>query len=166
MRAFFICLSYGLRVCRERKCETIMVCIHLPLKRIPILIHYATRMPSSKPFFSNIGQVIPANSGNLIRYKVDTKFLVKLYPFPSRAVLYTEGSLEMSSLFSASDTLIITLPETLSTWPWKRCINPHYEHCKMESSRWLESLHAFSPQEQKKFNKCDFSMPLFLLITE
>ena len=67
---------------------------------------------------------------------------------------------------STSDTLIIALPETLLSWPWKRYINPHYESCKVESSKWFESLNAFSPDKQREFGKYNLGMPSSLLTTE
>jgi hypothetical protein len=50
------------------------------------------------------------------------------------------------------------LPNTLRNWPWKRIISPHYRAAQVESVAWLESFRPFSPEDQVKFNKCDFSL--------
>ncbi|EIM79126.1 terpenoid synthase [Stereum hirsutum FP-91666 SS1] len=67
-----------------------------------------------------------------------------------------------------------TIPDTLANWPWKRKINQHYEEVKMESASWARSFHAFSPQAQDAFDRCDFKrlrtgcdlMNLFFVIDE
>nr|BDI63096.1 sesquiterpene synthase [Collybia nuda] len=53
---------------------------------------------------------------------------------------------------------VIVLPDTLRNWPWPRSINPFYEVCKAESSKWCEGFRAFSPSAQRAFNKCDFNL--------
>lgn len=53
---------------------------------------------------------------------------------------------------------ILTIPNTLRNWPWPRHCNPHYAECKIESAKWCEEFHAFSPKAQKAFNLCDFNL--------
>ncbi|KAG6359029.1 hypothetical protein INS49_012549 [Diaporthe citri] len=53
---------------------------------------------------------------------------------------------------------VLRIPDTLASWPWPRAINPHYEDCKRESSAWAKGFHAFGPNAQTAFNKCDFSL--------
>ncbi|KAF8176079.1 terpenoid synthase [Pholiota molesta] len=50
------------------------------------------------------------------------------------------------------------LPDTLRNWPYERIISPYYRAAQAESVEWLESFHPFTPQAQKAFNKCDFSL--------
>ncbi|KAJ3967193.1 terpenoid synthase [Lentinula raphanica] len=50
------------------------------------------------------------------------------------------------------------LPDTLHSWPWQRKLNPNYKKVKAESSAWIESFHAFTPQAQDAFNRCEFSL--------
>ncbi|KAM6508217.1 Delta(6)-protoilludene synthase [Fusarium falciforme] len=54
--------------------------------------------------------------------------------------------------------LVIRISDLLRHWPWPRAISPHYEECKHESDAWFGSFHAFSPEAQVAFNKCNFSL--------
>ncbi|KAJ7454224.1 terpenoid synthase [Mycena latifolia] len=53
---------------------------------------------------------------------------------------------------------VLTIPDTLRSWPWPRSINPYYEECKIESSEWCEGFKAFDAKAQKAFNLCDFNL--------
>jgi hypothetical protein len=64
----------------------------------------------------------------------------------------------LASMSTAIDQFI--LPDTLRQWPWPRQLNPAYLACKKETTSWTESLQILSPEKQRKFNRCDFSMTL------
>ncbi|KAL0065794.1 hypothetical protein AAF712_007282, partial [Marasmius tenuissimus] len=51
-----------------------------------------------------------------------------------------------------------SIPLTLQRWPWPRQLNPFYQICKKESTVWIRSFKAFSPESQKAFERCDFSL--------
>ena len=48
------------------------------------------------------------------------------------------------------------IPNTMSSWPWQRVINPHYEEANSESTAWLKSLKPFNEKSQIAFDKCAF----------
>ncbi|KAJ7104964.1 terpenoid synthase [Mycena epipterygia] len=52
----------------------------------------------------------------------------------------------------------ITLPDTLSSWPWPRQVNPHHEEVSRESAQWVQSFGLFSPKAQAAFNRCNFGL--------
>ncbi|KAJ7204178.1 isoprenoid synthase domain-containing protein [Mycena pura] len=52
----------------------------------------------------------------------------------------------------------ITLPDTLSSWPWPRQVNPHYEEISFESAQWVKSFGLFSPNAQVAFDRCNFGL--------
>ena len=45
------------------------------------------------------------------------------------------------------------LPDTFSTWPWPRRVNPHAEEVIAKSADWLRTFHAFGPESQRIFDK-------------
>ncbi|KAF5384031.1 hypothetical protein D9757_006948 [Collybiopsis confluens] len=53
---------------------------------------------------------------------------------------------------------VFRLPDTLSTWPWIRKLNPNYDRVKDQSKEWLESFRAFPATAQNAFNRCDFNL--------
>ncbi|KAL5513793.1 hypothetical protein ACEPAH_4194 [Sanghuangporus vaninii] len=55
-------------------------------------------------------------------------------------------------------TKLLHLPDTLTSWPWPRTINPHYEAVKAESDAWFRSFKAFSAKSQYAFDKCNFAL--------
>ncbi|KAG6828506.1 hypothetical protein H0H87_001762 [Tephrocybe sp. NHM501043] len=57
-------------------------------------------------------------------------------------------------MLSPTTRNILTLPYTLTNWPWKRAINPLYEEVKKESSAWVKSLKV-SSHTQKAIDVCD-----------
>ncbi|KAJ6537518.1 terpenoid synthase [Mycena vulgaris] len=52
----------------------------------------------------------------------------------------------------------ITLPYTLSSWPWPRQVNPHHEEVARESAEWVQSFGIFSSKAQAAFNRCNFGL--------
>ena len=50
------------------------------------------------------------------------------------------------------------IPQTMTNWPWKRAINPHYEEMKEETNTWLRTFKPFNEKSQIAFDKCDFGM--------
>ncbi|KAG6899722.1 hypothetical protein C0993_007529 [Termitomyces sp. T159_Od127] len=52
----------------------------------------------------------------------------------------------------------IILPDTLSDWPWKRKINPHYLQVKAEASAWIQSLLIKTPGSQQTFDLGEFEL--------
>ncbi|KAJ6483063.1 hypothetical protein DFH09DRAFT_949916 [Mycena vulgaris] len=52
----------------------------------------------------------------------------------------------------------ITLPDTLSSWPWPRQVNPHHEEVARESAEWVQSFGLFSSKAQAAFNRCNFGL--------
>lgn len=50
----------------------------------------------------------------------------------------------------------LTFPDTLSSWPWPRTLNPHYAKAKAASDKWLAAFHCLDPQAQNVFDACDF----------
>ncbi|KAG6894979.1 hypothetical protein C0992_003675, partial [Termitomyces sp. T32_za158] len=53
----------------------------------------------------------------------------------------------------------VILPDTLSDWPWKRNINPHYLQVKEESSAWIRSiLNDITPGLQQIFDLGEFEL--------
>ncbi|KAF8520670.1 terpenoid synthase [Gautieria morchelliformis] len=54
----------------------------------------------------------------------------------------------------ASDSNLIVIPDVLRSWPWPRCINPHYAICKEETTAWWETFNGFSARTLKAFPAC------------
>ncbi|KAK0492607.1 terpenoid synthase [Armillaria luteobubalina] len=54
--------------------------------------------------------------------------------------------------------VVFRIPETTTSWPWPRKINPHYEEVKAESEAWFRSFEAFTPEAQRAFDLCDYSL--------
>ncbi|KAJ7908006.1 terpenoid synthase [Mycena leptocephala] len=52
----------------------------------------------------------------------------------------------------------ITLPDTLSSWPWPRRVNPHHEEVSLGSAQWVQSFGLFSPKAQVAFDRCNFGL--------
>lgn len=50
----------------------------------------------------------------------------------------------------------IRLPDLLAEWPFEPTFNPYHETICKDSSKWVESYHAFDPKAQAAFNRCDF----------
>ncbi|PBK68860.1 terpenoid synthase [Armillaria solidipes] len=61
--------------------------------------------------------------------------------------------------------IVFRLPETVANWPWPRKINPYYEEAKAESEAWFHSFEAFTPEAQRAFDRCDFSLLASLAYT-
>lgn len=55
----------------------------------------------------------------------------------------------------------ITFPDTLSSWPWPRAVNPYYVEAKAASREWFMGFGCFSSKMQKVFDACDFSEHAF-----
>jgi len=51
---------------------------------------------------------------------------------------------------------LLHLPDTMTSWPWQRKINPYYEETKTASNAWLQKLKIFTPNSQHAFEKGDF----------
>jgi len=49
-------------------------------------------------------------------------------------------------------------PRILLQWPWKRQISPHFEEAG-QSLAWAKSFKPFEPNQQEKFDLCNFGMP-------
>lgn len=60
----------------------------------------------------------------------------------------------------------VILPDTLSEWPWKRRMNPHYLQVKAEASAWIRSLVTFTPGLQRTFDLSDFGESFLLAARE
>ncbi|KAF8520672.1 terpenoid synthase [Gautieria morchelliformis] len=58
----------------------------------------------------------------------------------------------------ASDSNLIVIPDILRSWPWSRCINPHYAICKEETTAWWETFNGFSARTLKAFPACDVAL--------
>ncbi|EJD04757.1 terpenoid synthase [Fomitiporia mediterranea MF3/22] len=56
----------------------------------------------------------------------------------------------------SNEAKLLSFPDTLANWPWKRAINPYYEEVKAESDAWFRNFKAFSPRSQYAFEKCNF----------
>ncbi|KAJ6543023.1 terpenoid synthase [Mycena capillaripes] len=52
----------------------------------------------------------------------------------------------------------IKLPDTLSSWPWPRQVNPHHEDVSRECAQWVQSFGLFSPKAQAAFDRCNFGL--------
>ncbi|KAJ7256645.1 terpenoid synthase [Mycena rebaudengoi] len=52
----------------------------------------------------------------------------------------------------------ITLPDTLSSWPWPRQVNPDRKEVSLASGQWVQSFGLFSPKAQVAFDRCDFGL--------
>ncbi|KAI0031632.1 isoprenoid synthase domain-containing protein [Vararia minispora EC-137] len=50
----------------------------------------------------------------------------------------------------------LRLPNSLSDFPFPRCINPHYAPVKAETEEWLRGMKVLDPSVQESFEKCDF----------
>lgn len=50
---------------------------------------------------------------------------------------------------------ILYIPDTMSTWPWARKLNPLYEEVDAESIAWMESFKPYTPESQTAHNKGD-----------
>ncbi|KAJ7274930.1 isoprenoid synthase domain-containing protein [Mycena rebaudengoi] len=67
----------------------------------------------------------------------------------------------MSAPSLASDPAhpsMIYLPDTMSTWPWPRRINSHYDEVSAQSDAWFRGFGAFTPKSQHAFDKCNFGL--------
>ena len=56
---------------------------------------------------------------------------------------------------SDNSAKILHIPDTMSTWPWPRKINPLYEEVEAESIAWMESFKPYTPESQTAHNKGD-----------
>ncbi|KAK4445273.1 terpenoid synthase [Podospora aff. communis PSN243] len=52
---------------------------------------------------------------------------------------------------------LVTVPDFLRDWPWKRSLNKHYEEAKAASLEWFQGFRAFDPKSEDAFNRCDFA---------
>ncbi|KAG6884992.1 hypothetical protein C0992_005530, partial [Termitomyces sp. T32_za158] len=52
----------------------------------------------------------------------------------------------------------VVLPDTLSNWPWKRKVNPHYLQVKGESSAWIRNILKITPGLQRLFDLGEFEL--------
>lgn len=50
----------------------------------------------------------------------------------------------------------IQLPDLLAEWPFMPTFNPYHDIVCEESSKWIESYHAFDAKAQSAFNRCNF----------
>jgi len=50
------------------------------------------------------------------------------------------------------------IPDLLTTWPWKRVLNPKLAEVKDDAIAWVKSLALFEPAQLQKFNACDFNL--------
>jgi hypothetical protein len=53
-------------------------------------------------------------------------------------------------------TRMLYLPDTMTSWPWPRAMNPHFEEVKVEVDASFRGFRALSPESQEAFDKCDF----------
>ncbi|KAI0675633.1 terpenoid synthase [Trametes maxima] len=53
---------------------------------------------------------------------------------------------------------LIQLPNTMSSWPMPRRVNPLYEEVSARSAEWVRSFQAFSLESQRAFDLCDFGL--------
>ncbi|KAF8175946.1 terpenoid synthase [Mycena galopus ATCC 62051] len=53
---------------------------------------------------------------------------------------------------------MIKLPDTLSSWPWLRLVNPHYQEVSAASAQWVEAFGLFNPKAQTAFDRCNFGL--------
>ncbi|KAJ8587784.1 terpenoid synthase [Rhizopogon salebrosus TDB-379] len=53
-------------------------------------------------------------------------------------------------------TRMLYLPDTMTSWPWPRAMNPHFEEVKVEVDASFHDFRALSPESQEAFDKCDF----------
>ena len=56
---------------------------------------------------------------------------------------------------SNNSVKILYIPDTMSTWPWARKLNPLYEEVDAESIAWMESFKPYTPESQTAHNKGD-----------
>lgn len=54
------------------------------------------------------------------------------------------------------------LPDTFSTWPWPRRINPCAEEVIAASADWFRTFHAFSAESQCAFDEFNVGQCLVL----
>ncbi|EJD48009.1 terpenoid synthase [Auricularia subglabra TFB-10046 SS5] len=62
----------------------------------------------------------------------------------------------MESHTHSVSTIVFSLPDPLSDWPWPRRLNDAYARAKAASSAWVTGYNAFGPKAQEAFDKCDF----------
>ncbi|KAJ3576387.1 hypothetical protein NP233_g482 [Leucocoprinus birnbaumii] len=53
---------------------------------------------------------------------------------------------------------VVTLPNILNQWPWRRRLSEHFQDAKAESTAWVEAFRPFRGRALQSFRKCDFSL--------
>ncbi|KAK3364561.1 terpenoid synthase [Lasiosphaeria hispida] len=52
---------------------------------------------------------------------------------------------------------MVTIPDFLRNWPWKREINANYETAKAAAEAWVHTFNFFDSKSQNAFDRCELS---------